>query len=686
MSQEMFNEAVQALKAGQRRRSRDLFTRLLKTEPNNVDYWLWMSATVDTEKEQVFCLQKALKIDPNSIAVRRGLVMAGALSPDEAALPPIPVPEGLAPSLPTARAAGAMGDFLASPRNRELLLIGGVATLAVALVVGFGLYLAWPRLFPRQVVIIPTATPTVTEPPTITPTATIAPTACQPPETIVPATPLALYLCLTPPSTPLPAPVANSPSEDYKSMIRAYQNQNWTEVQTRFDVLQGQQVISQEPSLYFYSADALRLTGNYREAINRYRTALQKSANYAPAYLGKALAELATGSTSAAERSLADALNTDANYVAAYLTRAQYFSARGRPADALADAEQARRVAPNDPNVLARLAVAYVESGRYADAMDSAAQALTLDAGHVLAYYARGAAHYEADDYEAASQDLGLAIPYLTDEVQVKALFPIHAALNVNLPQAMANYYWGVTQLALGDSDAGLNALNRAIELRKDGLPVAHVARGQALLKLGQSEDARSDFNTAIGQFQRSDADNPKLNDAYVGQGQALLELDKAESAISNFQVVLRGAPERFDANLGLGRALFATGKLEDAVQSLTTALNAAGTDPAQQAQAFYWRAQALDALGRTLEAVADLQALSALAIEASGDLAPTAQVQLTAIAARPTATPVPPTATATARVSTPTRTATRTATPSRSPTPKPSSTRTRTAILVRTP
>src|SRR3970040_1648683 len=94
MPDEMFNEAVKAAKAGQRRRAKDLLTRLLKADQENVDYWLWMSAVVDTEKEQIFCLQKALKIDPNSIAARRGLVVLGAPRRRDAAPPPPAAPRG----------------------------------------------------------------------------------------------------------------------------------------------------------------------------------------------------------------------------------------------------------------------------------------------------------------------------------------------------------------------------------------------------------------------------------------------------------------------------------------------------------------------------------------------------------------------------------------------------------------
>ena len=88
MSDEMLKEAISALRAGQRLRAKDLLTRLIKVEQGNADYWLWMSAAVDTEKEQIYCLQNALKADPNSIPARRGLVVLGSLKPDAANLPP----------------------------------------------------------------------------------------------------------------------------------------------------------------------------------------------------------------------------------------------------------------------------------------------------------------------------------------------------------------------------------------------------------------------------------------------------------------------------------------------------------------------------------------------------------------------------------------------------------------------
>jgi Tfp pilus assembly protein PilF len=60
----MLREAVNALRLGDRTRARDLLTRLLKTDQKNATYWVWLSAVVDSQKERLYCLQRALEADP----------------------------------------------------------------------------------------------------------------------------------------------------------------------------------------------------------------------------------------------------------------------------------------------------------------------------------------------------------------------------------------------------------------------------------------------------------------------------------------------------------------------------------------------------------------------------------------------------------------------------------------------
>ena len=79
----MFQDAVEALRRGDKPRAKELLTNLLKTDQNNATYWVWLSAAVDNAKERIYCLQTAFKLDPENGAAKRGLILLGALAPDE---------------------------------------------------------------------------------------------------------------------------------------------------------------------------------------------------------------------------------------------------------------------------------------------------------------------------------------------------------------------------------------------------------------------------------------------------------------------------------------------------------------------------------------------------------------------------------------------------------------------------
>ncbi|MDP3183981.1 MAG: hypothetical protein Q8M58_01785, partial [Anaerolineales bacterium] len=86
----MLQEAIEALRKKDRAHAKDLLTRLLKADQNNATYWVWLSAAVDSQKERLYCLQTALKLEPGNAAARRGLTMLGALPPDDS-VPPFPL-------------------------------------------------------------------------------------------------------------------------------------------------------------------------------------------------------------------------------------------------------------------------------------------------------------------------------------------------------------------------------------------------------------------------------------------------------------------------------------------------------------------------------------------------------------------------------------------------------------------
>src|SRR4030065_2161224 len=92
--EKMYNAALEAIDQGQTARARDLFTRLLRSNSSKAEYWLWMSTLVETNKERIYCLESALRADPDNEAARRGLIILGArqAGDDVTPVPPLPRP------------------------------------------------------------------------------------------------------------------------------------------------------------------------------------------------------------------------------------------------------------------------------------------------------------------------------------------------------------------------------------------------------------------------------------------------------------------------------------------------------------------------------------------------------------------------------------------------------------------
>ena len=66
----MFQEAVEALGQGDKTKARELLTSLLESDQHNPQYWIWMSAAMDSAKERIYCLQTALRFDPENATAK----------------------------------------------------------------------------------------------------------------------------------------------------------------------------------------------------------------------------------------------------------------------------------------------------------------------------------------------------------------------------------------------------------------------------------------------------------------------------------------------------------------------------------------------------------------------------------------------------------------------------------------
>ncbi len=315
----MFQEAVEALRVGEKARAKDLLTRLLKTDQNNVDYWIWMSAAVETTKERVYCLQTAFRLDPQNAAAKRGLILLGALPPDENAQPfPMNHPRAWEEELKLAQEKPKeRKPFFSQP----LVRLAGLSMLGIALC-GVVYYMFVLPSLPTLIALANTNTPGPS------PTFTLTPTAqnftARPSPTFVGPTPLWAFLPATYTPTPFYNPTPRQPQSGdiFRAASDAYKRGNWDEV-----ILYMTQITDAEPDAadpWYFIGEAYRFQGKYPEALEAYEKAIAINPNFGPAYVGRARVNLALNPKANPLEDLEAAIGNDPAYLDAYLLLAVY--------------------------------------------------------------------------------------------------------------------------------------------------------------------------------------------------------------------------------------------------------------------------------------------------------------------------------------------------------------------------
>ena len=260
----LFQEAVESLRTGDRPHAKDLLTRLLKTDQNNVNYWVWMSAAVETAKERVYCLQTALRLDPENGTAKRGLILLGALPPDENVQPfPVNHPRAWEEQLILAHERPKeVKPFF----SRPLVRLGGLGIVGLALC-GLVFFMFVLPYIPRT-----TAVPTNTFGPS--PTFTLTPTAlnatARPSPTYVGPTPLWALLPATYTPTPLYNPTPRQPESGdmFRAASNAYNRGSWDEVIQFMEQIAAVEPQSADP--WFFIGEAYRFQEKYVEALEAY--------------------------------------------------------------------------------------------------------------------------------------------------------------------------------------------------------------------------------------------------------------------------------------------------------------------------------------------------------------------------------------------------------------------------------
>jgi tetratricopeptide (TPR) repeat protein len=602
----MLREAIEAMRLGNRVRARDLLTRLLKTDQKNSTYWVWLSAAVETQKERLYCLQMALQADPENAAAKRGLVLLGALPPDDS-IPPFPVKrarqweeELSIPQEPVEKKRG-----WANPVVRLFIILGIVVVLTGGLFLGGTLLSrngAVPGfLSPLRSTSTRRPTVTITFTPSVTPLyRTATPTFNGP-------TPLWMFLDSTYTPTPLYVVTTHPPltRASFDAGLRSLALGNYETARVQFqDVLRAE---ANAVDAYYYIGESYRMQGDFRSAKDAYQEAINLNAAFAPAFLGRARANLGLDRNTDVMNDLNEAINQDRNFAEAYIERGAY-QVDSNPAAAKKDLETALELTPDSALAYLYLADAQLNLGENEAALQSATHANELDLTLIPAYLTMARAY--------------IAVGQTAQAVSVLKTYTIFA------PQDVSAY-----------------------------------------LKLGTAYNAAGDYEAAVVILNKAIDANRRDAEAYFQRGWAYLHLDNPNLAETDFKSTIYYDPFDFDAQLGLARAYFMQGQPGDAyVQAEQNAYPLAKSD-GTKAQVFYWEAIFLEAINDPTSTIGARVAWTKL-LDLPADVMP-AEWRTEAyqhLNLTPTFTPSVPVAPHSTQTSTRTPTATSTASPTKTP------------------
>lgn len=496
-----FKDAMKAVEEGDKTRAREILSQLVKEEPGNARYWLWMSAVVETKRDRVYCLKEAIKIDPSNQMARRGLMIAGELK-SEVKGPILPIRDrrdwenDLRREF-TIKKAG-------KPVNTVRMMIYASAAILVVIVAVVAI-LFWPkrRTYSPNAFRLMGATATASiAPPTNTP----RPLYQGPTPTIPAITPLWMFLESTYTPTPLYVDTPHPNLEAFQLGMQAYANQDWSNV-----IFFMQQVIDIEPdervldALYYKGFAHLEL-GQTKNALDTFNAILKQRPNFAPAYLGRAKVKRVSDPNQwkSAEADLKECIRLDPNLAEAYFELADLYLSRKLTQQALQYTTLGAGLLPDSPLGFYYRAAAQLQQGALSDALDSIQQAYQKDITHIPTY------------------------------------------------RLMAEIY-----RAKGDLQSSLEPLEM--------YTVYERGDGTAWIWLGQAYTYILDYDNAINAFSRALDISKVLYDAYIGRGEAYLAIEQVQLALEDFKTAVRTRPEAFESHHGYGRAYYMSGQFSQA-------------------------------------------------------------------------------------------------------------------------
>jgi tetratricopeptide (TPR) repeat protein len=513
-SQSSLTEAIAAARAGDRARARDLLSRLLRADSANPEYWIWMSAVVDSDREKIYCLESALKLDPSNRAALRGLVVLGARTPEEAEInAAAKVARRLKPVKVSVRTA-------ARPRrapsiNWRLMVVSILALFVIVTIGELLLTISGPATRILAPLLPPPSPTPIAVTATVTPTVTLTPIPIEtrilrtPIPTELAGTPLAFFVEATPTPTPILGMTPHPSYEAYSAGVAALQRGDYEQAAEYM-----RQVIDLDPNLadaYYFLGEAARLLGHPGEAVEAYDRAVTFDPNFAAGYLGRARTLLAIRPDQLPE-DFDRAIGADPHLAAAYLDKGAFFASRRQWEKVDEVLAQAIQAGLTDPEIYIRRAEAQLNRTQYAAGLQSAIEGSANDPSNLDGYLMLGRAYVENGLFNAALWPLQTYSIYRPDD-------PVGLA---NLARA---------HLGVGQYDSAYEEANRALEVN-DRYAFAFQVRGYVLIFRHEYEAAITDL-LAARRFGRTTFEiHYGLGQAYFGMGNLVESLRNTNTAL----------------------------------------------------------------------------------------------------------------------------------------------------------
>jgi len=535
----MFAEAVAAARAGRRAQARLLLGRLLRADQANPEYWLWLSAVADNERERALCLQSLVKLDPQHPAARSGLRMLGEGTDATPGQRTGPATTTNSLTRSTDRRTSPASAAVSIPLHllmRAMIILAALAAggLLIWAAVALGRSLWRPSLALIRRTPTPSASATPAASPTLLPTMPLSSSVSMAEYFGVEQTPTPFYG-----ATPHPVVAA------YAIGVEAMRSNQWEEA-----VQYLNQVLVTDPGaadIHQMVAEAQRQMGNLDWARESIAKALNANPRYAPAYLARARLTLLRDPQADVLHDVDRALELDPAFVEAYVERAALHIRAGNFSAAEADLQRAFQLDSQH-------AMVWVTRGRLAllnhdeeGAIHAELRAQSIDPTIPMSYFILGQADMDLGLSGSALTPLEVYVTYVPDD-----------------PQGWLAY--GKALLAEGEAAAAIEMLSQAVGLSPRMIE-AFLTRGEAYLAVDNGNGAYRDFRSAY------DLD-PTLFAARYGAARAFEITHQPREALREIEGALRLAvtsAEKAQALMLRARVRESTGDIELALRDWRT-------------------------------------------------------------------------------------------------------------------